>query len=194
MSVIFVLVISGLSFLGSLAGGYLRGYTTEKGKNLATAEDIGKITSAVESIKADFASAAARAEGERLALVEQFRAVQSTRTIAGIERLKALQQAFTQWQRLATTDTLDDEYWRTCSAWWYENCLFLDEKPRMAFINAVAAFGARRKMKMDSSFQNDFGAQAMVNQGESIRDAGKTIMAAAGLTALSDDAASLVLN
>ncbi len=51
------IILGGLLvLLGTAIGIFIRNYSSEKGKNLATKEDIGAITSAVERVKADFSS------------------------------------------------------------------------------------------------------------------------------------------
>lgn len=59
--VIVVLILQILIILGMIA---LRSYATKKGENLATTEDIGKITKEVESIKNEFSTQLGRLKAD----------------------------------------------------------------------------------------------------------------------------------
>lgn len=60
-----VLALIGLGVLGVLLKKGLTSYTAEKGKNLATKEDIAEITCKVESVKAELSHASAIEEQRR---------------------------------------------------------------------------------------------------------------------------------
>lgn len=64
---IIILVTNGLILIGGLYLAFFKSYFTEKGKNLATREDIEEITKKVEAIKVEFIK-----ETERLKFELQF--------------------------------------------------------------------------------------------------------------------------
>src|SRR5258708_22969487 len=51
----YLLLYLVLAAVISFLGGWLGAYVTQKGKNVATKEDIGQITTEVESVKTEFA-------------------------------------------------------------------------------------------------------------------------------------------
>ena len=77
-----IIDVFGVFGLGGVIGGvitwfliksFLPSYLTEKGKNLATKEDIGEITREVEAIKNDFAVQIKELEHQKTLLTEGFR-------------------------------------------------------------------------------------------------------------------------
>jgi hypothetical protein len=52
------IVTAALSFIGGLAGAYFRAYSTRKGENLATKEDIGELTTITKKIESEISDAA----------------------------------------------------------------------------------------------------------------------------------------
>jgi len=59
-----VLVLLGLVALGLLLKSYLPGYAREKGKNLATKEDVEEITHKIESVRSQYTSDAEKLRAE----------------------------------------------------------------------------------------------------------------------------------
>jgi hypothetical protein len=55
LAVLQVIALLGITALAILFKHYLPGYATEKGKNLATKEDVSEITSRIEEVKAAYA-------------------------------------------------------------------------------------------------------------------------------------------
>lgn len=75
LTILQVVALLGIAALGILYKYYLPGYATEKGKNLATKEDVADITSRIEDVKAKYAQ---DLEGLRAAIhsrlgIHQFR-------------------------------------------------------------------------------------------------------------------------
>ena len=73
---ILLLILQILIILGMIAGWnllkeFLPGYIREKGKNLATKEDIGEITRGVESVKNDFSTNLERLKADLKANIQQ---------------------------------------------------------------------------------------------------------------------------
>jgi hypothetical protein len=108
---------------------YLPGYLAEKGKNLATREDIGAITDKVEEVKIQYS-----------AILEEIKARHQLRTAALDARLKAHQEAFVLWRKLvaaAYTDQLGKVVIE-CQSFWEANCLYLEPAVRDAFMEAYS--------------------------------------------------------
>jgi len=128
--------IYGVAAMVAAAIAYLVGrmalgsYLSEKGKNLATREDIGRITKLVEDAKAPYTE-----------LLEEFRARHQLR-LAGIDkRLQAHQESFTLWRELlAAVHTPDvGKAVVKCQSWWEQNCLYLEPEVRQSFVQAYSA-------------------------------------------------------
>jgi len=113
---------------------YVPGYLGEKGKNLATKEDIGKITEIVESVKHQNAE-----------LLEDRKAHNQLRFAALDQRLVAHQEAFTHWSkfhRLATEGHRMsageiDVIVLSAREWWYSNAIYLESDVRVRFDHAI---------------------------------------------------------
>jgi hypothetical protein len=123
-----VAVVGVVVFL--LLKNFLPGYLSEKGKNLATREDVRAITVEVESVKNQY-----------VMLVEELKAKHQLRLAAVERRLQAHQEAFTLWRNLLSTIHTEDVRSEAskCSEWWNKNCLYLEPTAREAFANAYHA-------------------------------------------------------
>lgn len=107
---------------------FFMSYLDEKGKNLATKEDIASITHEVERVRLEYS-----------ALLEQTKARHQLRLAALDRRLAAHQEAFTHWRELFTADASDMEgVAKKCRDWWNRNCLYLEPAVRQAFLDAVS--------------------------------------------------------
>lgn len=108
---------------------YFPAYISEKGKNLATKEDIAAITRQVEAVRHEYS-----------ALLEELRARHQLRTASLDLRLRAHQEAFTQWRELlgASTPEAAAKAVIACQSWWEKNCLYLEPKVRQAFVEAYS--------------------------------------------------------
>lgn len=122
-----MLILAGL---GAWVGTYLQ----EKGKNLATKEDIAEITTTVESAK--------RLQQE---LLEDFKANHQLRIVAVERRMDAHQQAFRLWRRMCHVPFHDRDGRLSIVAeatqWWEQNCIFLGPRSREDFRTAYISFG-----------------------------------------------------
>jgi hypothetical protein len=160
---------------------YLPGYLAEKGKNLATKEDIGKITSKVEEVKTQYTL-----------LVEQFKATQQLRFAALDKRLQIHQEAFTHWLELtASLSSRDPDRVKNaaeaCDSWWKVNCLYLEPEVRVIFHHAVIRAQAHMAYAGRSQiFMND---QVSVANLQAIAEAGNAILHAVKLPALTQEEA-----
>lgn len=106
------------------------GYLGEKGKNLATREDLAHLTKIVEDVKAPYAQ-----------LQEELKARHQLRIAAIDRRLQAHQEAFTLWRELmghVHTKSVGPIVLK-CQAWWEGNCLYLEAEVREAFVQAYSA-------------------------------------------------------
>jgi len=126
-----------LALLGAVALGYLAGtlksYMAEKGKNLATKEDIGEITRKIEEVRHEFAD---RIEARRM--------MHDLSTAALEKRLAVHQEAFTRCITLFGAATARDESEGNKAIhghmqWWRENCLYLSPAASKAFEDACTA-------------------------------------------------------
>jgi hypothetical protein len=140
MSVIyFLLVIAGVT-IGLVLRSYLPAYFGEKGKNLATREDIEEITGKIESIKHDFATALEKSKHEH-----------SLRLAAIDTRLKAHQDAYVLWWKLRAVIYNQKEIGKVlggCEDWWVHNNLYLGHDVREAFWGACKAAGVHQSLTL----------------------------------------------
>jgi hypothetical protein len=132
-----------------IAGVFVRtffpSYFGEKGKNLATKEDITEITRKVQSVRHEYNS-----------LVEELKARHQLRMAALDRRLQAHQEAFTHWRKLISNDP--DDAILACQTWWEKNCLYLEPNVRQAFVVAFTNEHARSqfvKIGADSKLISD---------------------------------------
>lgn len=127
-----------LSGVGGLVAGlvghflfryFLSGYLSEKGKNLATKEDIAAITKEIERVRTQYA-----------VLLEERKATHQLR-MAGIDRrMQAHQEAFTLWReilRSVHSENIDVTTLK-CQDWWEKNCLYLEQSVREALSLAMS--------------------------------------------------------
>jgi hypothetical protein len=120
------LVAGGILFL--LLKNHISSYLTEKGKNLATKEDIGQITHLVKSV-----------EHQYNVLIKQMEATQQLRMAAMDKRLEAHQQAFVLWTEVSSAAVDNGKIVpavNKCKQWYYEHCLYLEPEVRTAFVDA----------------------------------------------------------
>lgn len=118
-------VAAGIVFL--LVKYFLPGYLSEKGKNLATKEDVAEVTKQIEEVKSTYNQ-----------ILETFKAKQQLRLAAVEKRLQVHQEAFCLWRRIngaIGTDYLP-QIIKECDEWWGNNSLYLEPEPRKAFLEA----------------------------------------------------------
>ena len=125
----------------ALLSAILGGYLADKGKNLATREDIEGITRQVEGVKSAFAT---ELEEVKAVFAAQFedRAQRNRLRLAALDkRLEAHQQAFVLWRKLlfaVHTEQIGQAVGE-CQNWWDEKCLYLSAAAREAFPRAWSA-------------------------------------------------------
>lgn len=162
----FEAVIAGaVVFL--LLKSFLPGYLSEKGKNLATKEDIAKITDEIERVKSQYA-----------VLLEALKAKHQLRLAAIDRRLEAHQEAFTLWRELLA-HTHTEEVGKAvikCQDWWEKNCLYLEPNVREAFSDAYSAAHTHNAL-----LQGRSNVELVKENWERITKAGQIILEAAQL-------------
>lgn len=114
---------------------YVPGYLAEKGKNLATKEDVEEITKKVESVRTEHAL-----------LLEAVKSRNQMKFAAIDKRLETHQRAFALWRDLygkihnpKVIDVVNE-----CHEFWNTHCLYLEPEVREAFALAYQS-AARHK-------------------------------------------------
>ncbi|MDR4510052.1 MAG: hypothetical protein MRJ65_17760 [Candidatus Brocadiaceae bacterium] len=127
-------VIAGLIVFFILKS-FLPSYLSEKGKNLATKEDVGKITDEIEKIRMQYATQLQDTIHQNNLLLEGMKVRHQLRIAALDRRLQAHQEAFELWRKLISNVHNNDigNVVIECQDWWDKNCLYLSPKAREAF-------------------------------------------------------------
>jgi len=176
-----VLITTTIGVFVLLIRSFLPSYMGEKGKNLATKEDIGAITAAVESVKEDYSKRLKELEHQNALVLEQLRMNQQLRLAAVEKRLAAHQEAFTLWRRLMAT-AYDDALGSVvleCQDWWNKNCLYLSADARDAFNRSYSLAQNHRTLA-----QSNRDLDAVKRYSEIIFAAGEAIVAGVELPSL----------
>lgn len=146
------------------------GYLGEKGKNLATKEDIATITDKIEAVKTQYAL-----------LLEGAKVENQLRVAALDARMEKAQQAFALWRKLhrSTHSSHCANVVLECYEWWEKNCLYLEPSAREAFSAAYMAAGVHQSL-LDS--RSD--VEVVKANFAKIRDAGEVIVRSVSLPGL----------
>jgi hypothetical protein len=170
----------GLALFAILGRKYLESYLTEKGKNLATKEDIKDITHQVEAIKNQYAQ-----------LLEEQKARNQLRLAAIDRRLQAHQEAYSLWRKLIAYVHSDENSGvvMECQTWWSQNCLYLGAQARAAFRDGYEAAYNHPALVKDHS-----NASLVKENWKILIRAGPKIVEAAELPSLGETEAKLVDN
>lgn len=151
---------------------FLSSYLAEKGRNLATKEDIEEITGKVEAVRTQYVS-----------LVEELKARHQLRLAAVDRRLQAHQEAFSLWRKVMAA-TYTDEIGKVvieCQSWWEQNCIYLEPAVRERF---VTSYGAAH---MHNSLLKSRADVALIKSNwETISEFPNTLFQAIQLPALSE--------
>jgi len=112
-------------------------FVNAKVKNLATRQDIGKITEEVEKVRSSYAL-----------ILEEARAWHQLKLGALDKRLQAHQEAFTLWSEMVknTNNETFEQMHAKCSDWWDRNCLYLDADVRTGFVQFITDEKVRRAL------------------------------------------------
>ena len=187
------LLILGIAQLIALSVGalflwkYLPSYLSQKGKNLATQEDIGKITREVEQVKSEYTE---RLEG----IAEHLRYRNQLRLAALDRRLQAHQEAYALWQNLMDNvrdrEKVGDAVVK-CQEWWRENSLYLDAEARRAFITAFKSAPTYcqiwTELREADAGESERREDVLNESWESVSSAGKVIVEAVELPSLAGE-------
>ena len=121
-------------------------YLSEKGKNIATKEDIAEITKQVEQVKELYSTRLKELEHQNALVLEQLRSQQQLRLAAVERRVAAHQEAFTLWRRLVGNTHSESAHSTVleCQDWWEKNCLYLGAQARDSFNRAYFASSSHR--------------------------------------------------
>ncbi|MEM5419642.1 hypothetical protein [Paraburkholderia ferrariae] len=178
---------SPLVTLAIVVSGYYVAYWQERGKSRAAAENIDKLTRAVEDIKTENAARLAEISHQNAILIEQLKSKHQLRVAAIDRRLQAHQEAFKLWRKLYAKAHSDEvsAIIRECQAWWEDNCLYLDEKSRNAFANAYWAAG-HHKMLLQSPVRDEAAIASITRNWAMIEGAGDAIVSGAALPGLTE--------
>lgn len=121
---------------------YLPSYFSEKGKNLATKEDIAVITKQSEEIKNLYSKQMENLVQQNRIILEEYKNKNQLRLAALDKRLEAHQKAYVLWKEAAHSIHNSDkinEIVIECQNWWHNNCLYLTADARDAFWNSFMA-------------------------------------------------------
>src|SRR5262245_8796732 len=92
MEAVLWLILLGIVLL--LLHSFLPAYTSEKGENLATKEDIADITNEIERVRSSYTEQLQGLQHRNDLLLEQLRSKQQLRMAAAEKRLEAHQHAY----------------------------------------------------------------------------------------------------
>lgn len=162
---------------------FLPSYFSEKGKNLATKEDVGKITDEIEEVKMQYATQLQDVIHQNNLLLEEMKGKHQMRMAALDRRLQAHQEAFELWRKMISNVHEDDigKVVIECQDWWNKNCLYLTPDARMAFNYAYHC------ANIHSGFLQDRSNPSVVKENwKNITDAGNAIVKGAELPPLGD--------
>ena len=157
----------------SAVGAYIGTYLREKGKNVATKEDIGRIADEIEKVKSIYAKE-----------IESIREKRQLKLAAIEKRLECHQKAYALWKKLVSTVHKHDEIGRfavKCQEWWNNNCLYLSPKARESFLRAIFCAVNHKDFLQDRS-----NIQLIKDNWADIMVAGKDISEAIDLPPLVD--------
>ena len=131
-----------LLWLRSVGLKFVEGYSTAKGQNLASKEDIGELTRIVEDVKAENAQILMELKHAKDAELQSLEREHSLRLTAVEKRLQAHQEAYFWLTRL-------EDYSRSlngsenvvldCLQWYKSTCLYLEPEIPGKFMSAFGA-------------------------------------------------------
>ena len=168
----------GYGFEGLIAGlvvffllkFFLPGYLSEKGKNLATREDIASITDEIERVRAQYSI-----------VLEELKNKNQLRLAAIDRRLEAHQEAFVLWRKLISYAHTDEigKVVLECQDCWEKNCLYLEPAVRESFSDSYSAAHTHNVL-----LQNRNDSERVQENWNRIIKSGDIILQAAQLPAL----------
>lgn len=163
----------------SLARHFFPGYLTEKGKNLATKEDIADITRRIEDVKHTYASS-----------IEEQKQKGQLRFAALDRRLEVAQQAHVHWWNLLRslhTPEVSNEV-QKCQEFWVNNRLYLSEDVSFSFRQAYMAANDHENLRAASRLDPAQSTEVRENF-QRIKEAESTIVRSVAIPPLNDGVA-----
>lgn len=140
-----ILAISGVILIL-----FLKSYSTEKGKNLATKEDIGAITHQVENVRTQYLQKLEEISHQNKSILELASWKHQLRMAALEKRLAAHQEAYSLWRNLFPHIYKEEkivDFVHECQEWWNNNCLYLEPEAREAFFRAYTSAGIHKEIR-----------------------------------------------
>ena len=183
MDYVTLIIASLVSLVSFVLGAFFRGYLNKKGENLATKEDIAKITDKIEQVKSAYT--------ERL---EQTKLNHQLRLAALDRRLEAHQKAYTLWWKLM--GVVHDKksvggVILECQDWWVENNLYLDAEVRKAFRLAYHSASTYcqiyTELREADPIERQRREKSLSESWDSVNDAGEAIVKAVELPSLVEE-------
>lgn len=173
----------GASILFLIVKSFVPSYLAEKGKNLATREDVTGITQQIEAVRSEYARQLQELAHQNTLLIEEFRSRSQLRLAAAERRLEAHQKAFTLWRKLIANVHGDKqrEVVNECYTWWEQNCIYLSPGAREAFSDAFWAANTHPSLLQDRG-----NPQPVMQNWDKLMKAGAKIVEGAELPALGE--------
>jgi len=163
---------------------YFGSYLRTKGQNLATKEDIGKITEEIEKIRTGYA-----AKLENLSHENRLR-------LAALEkRLQTYQEAYTLWWQLLGSVFSPNvrEMVVACQEWLTKNCVYLSNEARDAFIGAYHAADLHKSLR-DSLSRKEVTVDIFNKNWDKIQKVGDILLRDAGLPGFTENERNEITN
>ena len=179
----------GLLLLGFVVGQFLPSYIREKGKNLATKEDIGAITRKVEEVKSEYTEKLTHLSHQNNLIVEQFRSGSQMHAAMLLKRMEILQEAYVLWLELLHAvhkPEIIGEKVMDCQSFWEKNNLYLGADLRNKYKLAYMSAASHHKY-----VQWRESPDLIKENMQYIRDAGEAIVSAAELPNIENEFASI---
>lgn len=153
---------------------FLPGYLSEKGKNLATKDDISEITDKIESVKAEYSKE-----------IETFLHHNRLKLAAFDRRLETYQQAYTLWLKLRRSVHNKEKSFEMvieCQKWWENNCIYLDSNSRNDFIDSIHAVALHPDLTGGKATKDE-----VKENWEYINKCGESLLKGAGLPSIGEN-------
>ncbi|WP_105175254.1 hypothetical protein [Pseudoalteromonas sp. T1lg122] len=163
---------------------FFSSYLKEKGKNLATKEDISTITTAVERVRLTYNEKLQELIHQNNILLESQKSNNQLKMIIPEKRMQAHQEAFELWRKIISNLHSDkvSEVVLECQSWYNKNCLYLASDARKAFSLSYGALAIHNDL-----LQNRSNIDHIKKNYIEIMSAGEVIVAGVDLPPLRAD-------
>ncbi|HEQ3516821.1 TPA: hypothetical protein VGT23_003491 [Vibrio cholerae] len=146
--------IALLQLLLTVTGLYIASYLKSKGKNLASSEDLGKLTLIVENIKTEQAKQIEDVKQQHNLELQKLQQLNSLQLSALDERLKVAQEAYAlvfEMLGCAGRNEQTIDVLKRATNFWETRSLYLSTEVREAFDKAIAATNAHESTLLANS-------------------------------------------